>query len=169
MKPTGSQPPNPYLKTKILTASPEELRLMLYEGVLRFCRQAKTALTQTKPDFEGGYNNIVRAQKIVLELSTSLRPEVAPDLCQKLDSLYTYIYRRLVDANTQRDVAAIDEAMELLGYEKETWQLLMQRLEQEGGRGTGVSKLSQLSAGQAPPTDLSGPQQTAISSFSADG
>jgi flagellar biosynthetic protein FliS len=43
----------------------------------------------------------MRAQKIVLELSTSLNRDVAPELCEKLGALYTYIYRLMVDANMQ--------------------------------------------------------------------
>ncbi len=158
MKPAAGQPTNPYLKTKILTASPEELRLMLYEGVLRFCHQAKAALSAEKPDFETSYNNLTRAQKIVLELSTSLKPEVAPELCEKLNALYIYIYRRLVDANMNRDPGAIDEAIELLAYEKQTWEMLMQQLAQQQG---------QRPADQPP--GVSNAQQTAISSFSVDG
>ncbi len=153
MKRDSIQGANPYLRTKILTASPEELRLMLYEGAIRFCRQAKSALE--KSDFEASYNNLVRAQKIVLELSTSLRPEAAPQLCEKLNALYVYIYRRLIDANTDHDVAAVDEAIELIDYERQTWQMLMDKLVQAGGG-------SQLA-------DVTGAQQTAISSLSVNG
>lgn len=154
--PSSSRATNPYLKTKILTASPEELRLMLYEGAIRFCRQARSALE--KKELELSYNHLVRAQKIVLELSTSLRPEVAPELCDKLNALYIYIYRRLVDANTNHDLAAVDEAIELIEYDKQTWQMLMQQLAKEIGSDT-----------RAAPKDVTGAQQTAISSLSIDG
>ncbi len=121
-----SQPVNPYLRTKVLTASPEELRLMLYDGALKFCRQAKVAIEQKQ--LEDSYQNLVRAQKIVLELSTSLKHSVEPELCGKLSALYTFIYRKLVDANIQRDTAAIDEAVKLLEYERETWVMLMEKI-----------------------------------------
>lgn len=146
---------NPYLRTKIMTAGPEELRLMLYEGAIRFCRQAREALP--KQDFEGSYNGLMRAQKIVLELSTSLNHKIQPDLCDRLSALYTYIYRRLVDASTMRDLAAVDEAIRLLEFEKETWQLLMKQIADSSGR---------------PPADRpgdTGAQQTAISSLSLNG
>jgi flagellar protein FliS len=150
--------PNPYLRTKILTASPEELRLILYEGAIRFCNQARTALDAK--DWEASYNALMRAQKIVLELSTSLNHKVAPELCARLSALYTYIYRRLVDANVQHSIAAVDEAVKLLAYERETWQLLMAKLAQSpapastpGARHTGIA----------------GAQQTAISSLSTTG
>lgn len=123
---TPRAPANPYLRTKILTASPEELRLMLYEGAIRFCGQGREAIV--KKDWEASYSALVRAQKIVLELSTSLNHGVAPELCEKLGALYTYIYRRLIDANIQHDLAALDEAVRLLDYEKKTWEMLMARI-----------------------------------------
>jgi len=148
----SSSKTNPYLRTKILTANPLELRLMLYEGAIRFGRQAKAAIE--KKDFETFYNDLVRAQKIVLELSTSLRPEVAPALCEKLNALYIYIYKRLVDASTNHDASAIEEAIELMGYEKQTWQMLMEQ---------------QAQAENDSFQDVAGAQQTAISSLSVNG
>jgi len=140
---------NPYLKTKIMTASPEQLRLMLYDGALKFCRQAKAGLE--KKNYEDSYSNLMRAQKIVLELSTSLNHDADPQLCQRLSALYTYVYRLLVDANMKRETPIIDEAIKLIEYERETWQMLMKKL-----------------AGEGKPTDTSitTAQQTAISSLS---
>src|SRR3990170_2352042 len=105
---------NPYLKTKIMTASPEELRLMLYDGAIRFCHQGRTALAAG--DLESSYHSLMRAQKIVLELSTSLNPKIDRELCDKLAALYPYIYRLLVDANMHRRTEPIDEAVKLLQY-----------------------------------------------------
>lgn len=122
--------PNPYLRTQILTASPEELRLMLYDGAIKFCRQAQHALTQQK--YEEAYHSLLRAQKIVLELSNSLKHDVMPELCSKLAALYTFIYRKLVDANTTREVEPINEAIKLLNYERDTWQMLMGQLKKQG-------------------------------------
>ena len=120
--------PNPYLATRVLTASPEQLRLMLYDGALRFCDQARRALENKQ--YEDSFNALVRAQKIVLELSSSLQHNQMPELCGKLASLYTYVYRKLVDANTLHDLDAIDEAIKHLRYDRETWVLLMQELQQ---------------------------------------
>ena len=119
--------PNPYLQSKVMTASPEELRLMLYDGCLKFCRLAQAELAKDKPDFEALYENFSRAQKIVLELSSSLNHRESPELCEKLSALYTYVYRLLVDGNMQRDTAKVDEAIKLIGYERETWVMLMQK------------------------------------------
>lgn len=120
---------NPYLRTRIMTASPEQLRLMLYDGAIKFCRQGRHALNQR--DYEGLYESLTRAQKIVMELSTSLNHEIAPDLCDRMTALYNYVYRRLVDASIERDPAAIDEAIELIEYERETWSILLRKLQEE--------------------------------------
>lgn len=123
---------------------------MLYDGAIRFCRQAREALD--RKDYEASYNGLMRAQKIVLELSTSLKHEVDPDLCAKLSALYTYIYRLLVDANMNHTTQQVDEAVKLLEFERDTWRMLMQKLASDKGA----------------PTDLAGAQQTAMSSLSAN-
>jgi len=124
---------NPYLRTKVLTASPEELRLMLFDGALKFSRQAGDAIR--REDWEATYNAIVRAQKIVLELSNGLNPEGDRELYERLTAFYLYLYRRLVDANMERDPSAIDEVVGLLEYERETWQMFVKkRQELRGGR-----------------------------------
>ena len=128
-------PVNPYLKTKVMTASPEELRLMLYEGAIKFCRQATDAIG--KGDWEAMYNALIRAQKIVLELSNSLKPELAPELCERMSAVYTYLYKRLVDANLERDRSPIDECIGLLEYERESWLMLMKQLAAEQSGETG--------------------------------
>jgi flagellar secretion chaperone FliS len=157
-------PAGTYLRTQIMTASPQQLRLMLYGGAIKFCRQALQFLDAR--DYEGSYNALMRAQKIVLELSTSLNREAAPDLCDKLGALYTYIYRLLIDANMHRAPAPIHEAIELLEYEQKTWQMLMRKLAEEadGGGQDGDDD----GGGRAPssPAADSGARQTAISSLS---
>lgn len=127
---------NPYLRTKVLTASPQELRLMLYDGALKFCRLARPAMEQR--DYEQSYQNLMRAQNIVLELSNSLNHDIAPDICDRLTALYTYIYRRLVEANVSREPTIVDEMIELLEYERQTWQLLMEREDQQMAAGGAV-------------------------------
>lgn len=121
---------NPYLKTQILTATPEELRLMLYDGALKFCHQAVAALEES--NYDASYSTLTRAQQIVLELSSSLNHRQSPDLCERLGALYTYIYRRLVDANFSHEVTAVQEAIKLLEFERQTWKMLMSRLNEEG-------------------------------------
>lgn len=142
---------NPYLRTKVMTATPEELRLMLYDGAIKFCRQGRAAIEAKK--FDESYHNLMRAQKIVLELSTSLKHSVEPDLCGKLSALYTFIYRKLVDANMERTLAPIDEAVKLLEYERETWQMLMQKLTEEGGSPRAAQPAPTVAPAPVPPSN----------------
>jgi len=121
-----------YLRTKVMTASAEQLQMMLYDGAIRFARQGRDALARS--DLEVSCDRLLRAQKIVMEMNTALRYDVDPQLCQRLGSLYTYIYRRLVRANVDHDQAAADEAVELLEYQRQTWAILMDRLPRDRGQ-----------------------------------
>lgn len=117
--------PNAYLRNQVLAASPEQLRLMLFDGALRHCRAGRAGLEAK--DFDTSYTHLSKAQKIVLELTNSLKPELMPELCEKLSALYTYIYRLLIDASMQRETKPVDEAIKLIEFERETWLLLMEK------------------------------------------
>lgn len=120
---------NAYLKARVMSASREELRLMLIEGAVRFARMAVDGLNAN--DYEMSFNGIHQCQAILLELTNSLRPEHAPKLCERLAALYTYMYRRLMDASTTRETEPAEEVVELLEYECESWKMLMQQLDEE--------------------------------------
>jgi flagellar protein FliS len=120
------QAANQYLRTKVLTATPEQLQMMLFDGALRFCEQARVALIEK--NFEQTYNLISKVQKILLEISCSLKHDVQPDLCGKLSALYTYAYRKLIEANVRHDTASLDEAIGILKYQRETWAMLLDQL-----------------------------------------
>ena len=115
-----------YLKTKVFTATPEQLQLMLYDGAIRFGEQARVALEAR--NYEQSYNMIARVQRIITEMNSALKHDVAPELCKKLASLYNYIYRRLVEANVDHTIKSLDEALTLLRYQRETWVMLLDQL-----------------------------------------
>jgi flagellar secretion chaperone FliS len=120
------QPAANYLKTKVFTATPEQLQLMLYDGAIRFAEQAKAALGEK--DYETSYNSLSRAQKILTELQCGLRHDVAPELCGKLASLYNFVFRKLMEANISHDLDPLDEALGILRYQRETWVMLLDKL-----------------------------------------
>jgi flagellar protein FliS len=105
------------------------LTLMLWDGAIRFAEQGKDAIL--KKDIEGSYKSLVRAQRIITELTTNLRHDVNPDLCGKLAGLYNFIYRRLVDANVSKDPRHVDDALEIMRHQRETWAMLMDKLAKE--------------------------------------
>ena len=144
-----------YLRMRVMTATPEQLQMMLYDGALRFAEQARGALEAR--DFEKSHGLISRVQKIIAELSSSLKRDVSPELCDKLSSLYTYVYKRLIDANVGHSIEALDEALELLRYQRETWALLLDRL----GK--------QKAANAATRIDLPAPDQRMEASISMTG
>jgi flagellar protein FliS len=122
-------PTQEYLKTKVMTASPEMLTLMLWDGAIRFAEQGKDAIA--RKDIEGSYKALVRSQRIITELTTNLRHDVNPDLCSKLAGLYNFIYRRLVEANLNKDPKLVDDALEIMRHQRETWAMLMDKLSKE--------------------------------------
>lgn len=125
---------NAYLRTQVLTASPEQLRLMLLDGALRFATQAAEGIANK--DYEAAYNGITQARAIVLELATSIRADVDAELAERVRSVYMYLYREMVDASLTRDHARLCKAIELLEYERETWALLMDKVTTERSAGT---------------------------------
>jgi flagellar secretion chaperone FliS len=127
-----------YLKTKVFTATPEQLQLMLYDGAIRFGEQARVALEQR--NFEQSYGMISRVQKIITEMSSSLKHKMAPELCGKMAALYNFVYRRLVEANIEHKIEALDEALNILRYQRETWVMLMTQLGKQKA-GAAATKL----------------------------
>ena len=118
-----------YLRTKIMTAGPAELRLMLFDGALKFAAQGRRGLAEK--DYEAAYEGISRCQQIVLELLNGLQPEQDPELCERLSGLYTFLYTRLIDASRERSAEIVEEVIKLLEYERQTWSMLLDKLAQE--------------------------------------
>jgi flagellar protein FliS len=131
---TGSSTPNAYLQTQVLTANPEQLRMLLLEGAVRFSSQARDAMA-TK-DHEAMFTGFTKARDIVVELMTSVRPDTEPSLRSKVQGLYAYIFKLLVDASFEKDAGKADEAVKLLEYERETWKLALEKLKSERGQST---------------------------------
>lgn len=127
--------PNPYLRDAVMTATPEQLQLMLYDGAIRYALQGRDALTVK--DFETAYLRLTRAQNIVIEMINGLRHDVNPELCQRMAAIYNFIYRKLVDACVHRKTSDIEDAVKVLRMERETWQLLVDKI--NGSRQGGDS------------------------------
>ena len=87
-----TQASDEYLRNTVMTATPEQLQLMLYDGAIRFSTQAREALA--KSDFETSCEKLLRAQRIMLEMRNGLRPEVNLELCEQMAALYDFVYNR---------------------------------------------------------------------------
>ncbi len=122
-----------YLRTKVMTASPEQLRLMLLEGSVRFALQAREGLEAR--DYERSHAGFTQCRAIVLELLNTVKPGPDEGLAERVRSLYTFIYNELIESSFDKDIARLGKAIGLLEYEVETWKLAMGRLADErGGR-----------------------------------
>lgn len=128
---------NAYLRTKVLTAPPEQLRLMLLDGAIRFARQAAEGMEAK--DYEATYNGITQSRAIVLELATSIRADIDPELAGRVRSVYMFIYSEMVDASLNRCIERLRKAIELLEYERETWAMLLEKVAAERAAGKTVA------------------------------
>ncbi len=110
-----------YASSKIMTASPAELTLMLYEGAIKFCNIAIAAIE--KKDIEKAYTNIRKAQRIIEEFQATLdhRYKVAEDF----DNVYQYLSERLHEANMEKDPEILEEVLKHLRTMRDTWKEVM--------------------------------------------
>lgn len=122
---------NPYLKTKVMTASPAELRMLLFDGALKFAEKGRASIVAG--DREAAFESVSRCQEILIELISGLAPEQAPDLCRRLSGLYTFMYTRLIEGLRTEDAAAVEDVIKLLAYERETWSMVLDKLALEAG------------------------------------
>lgn len=118
-----------YLRNAVLTATPEQLHLMLYDGAIRFTRQALEGLDRR--NWEAAFEGFSRAQKIIAEMLGSLNFNVDRALCNRMAGLYNFIYRKLVEAGISRTPGPAKEALKILEYQRETWVLLIDKLRQD--------------------------------------
>ncbi len=110
-----------YQRNAILTASPAELTLMLYEGAIKFCNIAKMAIE--KNDVQKAHDNIKRAQDIITEFRVTLDRKYP--VWEDFERVYDYIYRKLVEANIHKDLEPLDEALKYIREMRDTWKELM--------------------------------------------
>ena len=115
-----------YLRTKVMTASPAELRLMLIDGAIRFAEQCRGGLADK--DFEQAYEGSRQCRAILTELLSGLKPEHDPVLAQRLNSLYTFMISKLMEGMSERSPACIAEVVQLLKFERETWEMVLTQL-----------------------------------------
>ncbi len=118
-----------YLKTRVMTATREELRLLLLEGAIRFANQGLTGLESG--DLEQAIDGISQCRDIVAELLGSIREEPDPELAENVKSVYAFMFRELAEVGFQRDADRLREVIRLLEFERETWVMLMEQIARE--------------------------------------
>jgi len=110
---------NQYQNNQILSASPEQLLILLYDGSIRFCRQAMHAMDNGDSKVQA--EKISRTMAIVCEFANTLNHEVGGEIAGDLDALYSFIIRELTRANLQNDRKALETVEDLLTGLRGTW------------------------------------------------
>lgn len=112
-----------YAKNRVLTASPAELTLMLYEGAIKFCNIAIVGIQEN--DMEKAHNNIRKVENIVGEFIATLdhKYEVAKDF----ENVYDYLLERLIAANLKKDTEILEEVLGHLRTMRDAWKEVMKQ------------------------------------------
>lgn len=115
-----------YNRNKVLTASPAELTLLLYEGAIKFCNIAIIGLEQN--DMEKVHNNIIKVENIIEEFQATLNRKYP--VAEDFDKIYKYIYNLLVEANIKKDKELLEQALTELRGMRDTWKEVMVKAKQ---------------------------------------
>lgn len=118
-----------YKRQQVMTATPEALTLMLYNGALRFMTEGIDAIKQK--DFEKANTSLIKAQNIILELSSTLKMEY--EIAQQLAPLYNYVYDSLVEGNMKNNSDKIEEAKGIVTEIRDAWNQAMKIARKEKG------------------------------------
>lgn len=121
-----------YQQNSVMTATPEELTLMLYNGCVKGIRLAGAAIDEN--DFEKVNFYICKAQAIIRELRATL--DMQYDISKNLYDLYTYFLDRLIEANVKKDKGILEEVEKFVVEIRDTWAEAMKdaRIKQSGGK-----------------------------------
>ena len=110
-----------YANNKVLTASPADLVLMLYEGAIKFCNIAIVAIENK--DVQKAHTNIMKVQNIILEFQATLDYKYAT--AKDFNEVYTYLLQRLREANVKKDKEILEEVLTHLRTMRDTWKEVM--------------------------------------------
>lgn len=110
-----------YANNKIMTASPGELTLMLYEGAIKFCNIAIVAIEEK--EIEKAHKNIMKVENIIEEFQSTLNHKYP--VAKDFDEVYSYLMRRLREANFKKDKEILEEVLKHLRTMRDTWKEVM--------------------------------------------
>ena len=108
-----------YGAVKVTTSSPGQLLVMLYDGLLRYLRDAHAAMTARQRARAG--ERIGRAQAVLRELLGTLDPTHAPLLCERLQAVYLFCGSHLLRANLEQNADKILEVTNILTPLRDAW------------------------------------------------
>lgn len=116
-----------YNNSKILTASPAELTLMLYDGAIKFCNVAILGVEQN--DIEKAHINITKTQRIIDYFRQTL--DMSYPVAEDFDRVYSYLGARLIQANVKKDKEILEEVATHLRSMRDTWKEVMRQCKEK--------------------------------------
>ncbi len=125
-----TNPYKQYQKTQVVTASREKILLMLYEGAIRFTKQARTAMVDKKIAEKG--KAISRATAILSELMATLDFKVGGQLAQDLENLYIFMIDKLIEGNVHNKPECLDDVERLLNTLYSAWKDVVENPRPDG-------------------------------------
>ena len=111
--------PQAYREASVMTASPEQLVVMLYDGAGRFLRQAEGAMNGGGTWLQAS-QKLSRAEAIIDELLATLDMD-AGEIAERLQAIYVFCKTRLIEARIERDAVRVDQVARLLSELREAW------------------------------------------------
>lgn len=126
----SNNPYNQYQKTQVMTASREKVLLMLYEGAIRFTKQAHAAMKQKKIAEKGKY--ISKATAILSELMATLDFKAGGQLAIDLENLYVFMIDKLIEGNIKNDPECLEHVEKLLMTLFEAWKDVIENPRADG-------------------------------------
>ena len=123
MQPYNKNAARIYKQNAIKTASPAKLTLMLYDAAVRFCDIAIETMENDSKNIQKINDYIKKAEDAIVELRMGLDMNIP--VAKEFDSVYDYIYRRLVEGNMKKDPEIVKEALKHIKKMRETWREVM--------------------------------------------
>jgi flagellar protein FliS len=118
-----------YLESKVLTATPHQLHLLVIDGAIRHATAAEAALQSG--DLSQAVTQLGRSNQFVAELIAGLKSTQQPHLVDRLKSLFIFVQQTLADADRRHDPRRVAEALAILRMHRKTWLALGEKLSQE--------------------------------------
>ena len=118
-----------YRQVATQTASPGQLVLQLYTGILRFLEQARLGfgMDDPKESMEAINNNLLRAQAIIQEMDQSLNLQEGGEFASRMRGLYNYFDRRLHESNMTKTDPGILEVIKHVTVLRDAWAEMLQK------------------------------------------
>lgn len=117
-----------YQSNQVTTATPADLTLMLYNGAIKFIKQAKVAIEEK--NVAKAHEASLKVQNILYELMSTLNDEY--EISKDFVRLYEYMLQRTIEANVRKDIELLNEVEDLFVQFRDTWKEAVQIAKKQG-------------------------------------